>query len=403
MVSKNTLLEVKNLYVDYLAANGTVHAVTDVSFTLQRGEILGLAGESGSGKSTLAYAITRLLHPPALITGGEILYYPGSQDEKDISRVTITDLLKNRKGESRKNGRGYAEVEGQPIDLAQLSAAQLREIRWNDLAIVFQSAMNALNPVMTVGAQIMDVLRTHRPQMKTDACKQRARDLFQLVGISPDRLRSYPHELSGGMRQRAVIAIALALSPEILVMDEPTTALDVVVQREILTEIIRLREKLDFSVIFITHDLSLLLELADNVAIMYAGRVVEQASRHDLYLHPRHPYSYGLLNSFPALHGPRRKMSGIPGSPPDLRAVPPGCAFHPRCPFAFDTCRSVLPLLRSVVRMEGAENGEEANPVAQSEQVVACHLYDPRYNAEPPTTSDLARKYEALAERSGVQ
>jgi peptide/nickel transport system ATP-binding protein len=382
----SSLLEVKDLNVDYLASNGTVHAVIDVSFSLQRGEILGLAGESGSGKSTLAYAITRLLRPPAMITGGEILYYPrASRDEKENSNVTLTRLSKRGNQEHKKN-----EVEEQSMDLLQLSQAQLRDIRWDELAIVFQSAMNALNPVMTVGAQIMDVLRTHRPHMGPDSRKQRAIELLQLVGIASDRLRSYPHELSGGMRQRAIIAIALALSPEILIMDEPTTALDVVVQREILTEIMRLREKLGFSVIFITHDLSLLLELADNVAIMYAGRIVEKASRRDLYLHPYHPYSYGLLNSFPSMHGPRRKMSGIPGSPPDLRAVPPGCAFHPRCPLAFDTCRTVLPALRSL-------RGED------SEQLVACHLYDPRFNAEPPSTSDLARKYEALAEGSSAQ
>jgi peptide/nickel transport system ATP-binding protein len=302
----------------------------------------------------------------------------------------LTRLSRNGKREHKKNGNGHSEDEKQSIDLVQLSPAQLRDIRWDELAIVFQSAMNALNPVMTVRAQIMDVLRTHRPRMGPDSRKQRALELLQLVGIAPDRLRSYPHELSGGMRQRAIIAIALALSPEILILDEPTTALDVVVQREILTEIMRLREKLDFSVIFITHDLSLLLELADNVAIMYAGRIVEKATRQDLYLHPRHPYSYGLLNSFPALHGPRRRMSGIPGSPPDLRSVPPGCSFHPRCPLAFDTCHAVLPLLQPA---QGEENG----------QIVACHLYDPRFKAEPPSTADLAKAYEALAEGRGVQ
>lgn len=387
-IQTTTLLEVNHLNVDYLASNGTVHAVTDVSFTLRCGEILGLAGESGSGKSTLAYAITRLLRPPALITSGEILYYPRPpHQENDSSRIRVSGLLRNGKRAQGKGG--LADGEGQPVDLLQLSPAQLRDIRWNDLAIVFQSAMNALNPVMTVGAQIMDVLRTHRPNMGADSRKRRALELLQLVGIAPDRLRSYPHELSGGMRQRAIIAIALALSPEILILDEPTTALDVVVQREILTEIMRLREKLSFSVIFITHDLSLLLEMADNVAIMYAGRIVEKASRRDLYLHPRHPYSYGLLNSFPALHGPRRKMSGIPGSPPDLRAVPSGCAFHPRCPCAFEPCRSVLPLLSPL-------------PGDTSGQVVACHLYNPTFNAEPPSTDDLARKYEALAERSSV-
>ena len=390
-VQADTLLEVKNLFVDYEASSGTVHAVTDVNFSLKRGEILGLAGESGSGKSTLAYAITCLLRPPAMISGGDIIYYPRSnQSDKDNSRFTIKRLPKIGKSRPVDSGSEQSIEEVKPINLLQLSPAQLRDLRWNDLAIVFQSAMNALNPVMTVGSQIMDVLRTHRPDMGSDARKERANELFQLVGIAPDRLRSYPHELSGGMRQRAIIAIALALSPEILIMDEPTTALDVVVQREILTEIMRLREKLGFSVIFITHDLSLLLELADHVAIMYAGRIVEKASQRDLYLHPRHPYSYGLLNSFPSLNGPRRKMAGIPGSPPDLRAVPPGCAFHVRCPLAIDVCHEKLPSLLPV-------KGES------SEQLVACHLYDPTYSKEPPNAVDLARSYEALAGESDAK
>ena len=387
------LLEVKNLNVDYLASSGTVHAVTDVSFTLRRGEILGLAGESGSGKSTLAYAITRLLRSPAVITGGEILYYPRADLAGDTSDVSITPLLRVGKRRRAKNGSSsYAE-----LDLLQLSERQLRSLRWNEMAIVFQSAMNALNPVMRVGDQIMDVLRAHRPGMGHDSRQQRARELFELVGIAPDRLRSYAHELSGGMRQRAVIAIALALSPEVLIMDEPTTALDVVVQREILTEIMRLREKLDFSVIFITHDLSLLLELADNVAIMYAGRIVEMASRHDLHLHPRHPYSYGLLNSFPTLHGPRHKMSGIPGSPPDLRDVPPGCPFHVRCPLAFETCQTVLPVLQPVALPDVGTRF-----IASPGQLVACHLYDSRYRETPPATRELAQAYEALAEGTTV-
>ena len=400
-MAASPFLEVKNLNVDYLAASGTVHAVTDVSFSLRRGEILGLAGESGSGKSTLAYAITRLLRPPAIITSGEIRYYPREKGDTLLSvdtidkdapgaeEITIGAIEEDARRADAIN-RVPMEVNGLSIDLLALSPAKLRKIRWNDLAIVFQSAMNALNPVMTVGAQITDVLRAHRPEMGPDSRKQRAFELLQLVGIAPDRLRSYPHELSGGMRQRAIIAIALALSPEILILDEPTTALDVVVQREILTEIIRLREKLNFAVIFITHDLSLLLELADNVAIMYAGRIVEQASARDMYLHPRHPYSYGLLNSFPALRGPRRRMSGIPGSPPDLRAAPPGCAFHPRCPLAIDACLKVLPTLRPA-------------QAEQPGQLVACHLYDPGYSAEPPTTSDLAKKYEILAEGSIVR
>jgi peptide/nickel transport system ATP-binding protein len=373
---KQTLLEVKHLSVDYEAVSGTVHAVDDVSFTLHRGEILGLAGESGSGKSTLAYAISRLLNPPALITGGRVIYYPpapANGNSAVYSRLSRPDI---------------DTQSGQPVDVLRLSPAQLRAFRWNDLAIVFQSAMNALNPVMNIGAQIMDVLATHRPGMSRKVCQQRAVELLRLVGIAPDRLKSYPHELSGGMRQRAVIAIALALSPEIIIMDEPTTALDVVVQREILAEIMRLREQLHFSVIFITHDLSLLLEIADQVAIMYAGRIVEQGTQLDLYRHPRHPYSYGLINSFPSLHGPRRKATGIPGSPPDLRAVPSGCAFHPRCPLVFGPCTTHVPLLRTIS--------------AESSQQVACHLYDAQFNAEPPTTAAIAAGYEARVEGSAV-
>jgi len=380
-VQTSPILEVKNLCVDYYAANGTVHAVTDVSFTLRRGEILGLAGESGCGKSTLAYAISRLLRPPAAITGGEVLYYPRADREKSGN---------SHPASTPKKGVNEDLSGDQPINILELTPKQLRAFRWNDLAIVFQSAMNALNPVMSIGAQIMDVLQTHRPKVARDLHKQRTIELLRLVGIAADRVKSYPHELSGGMRQRAIIAIALALSPDIIIMDEPTTALDVVVQREILTEITRLREELGFSVIFITHDLSLLLELADKVAIMYAGRIVEHANQHDLHLHPRHPYSYGLLNSFPTLHGPRRIMSGIPGSPPDLRAVPAGCAFHPRCPLAFEPCTKVQPELRPAV-------------IDNPEQMVACHLYDPQFHEEVPATSALEASYEALAERSATR
>jgi len=362
------LLEVQNLSVDYAASNGIVHAVTDVSFTLHRGEVLGLAGESGSGKSTLAFAISRLLRPPALIASGKVIYHPRLRaDQQQFEQSTL------------------------PVNVLDLTSEELRSFRWNELAIVFQSAMNALNPVMTIGAQIMDVLKTHRPGMSGEARKQRAIELLRLVGIASDRLKSYPHELSGGMRQRATIAIALALNAEIIIMDEPTTALDVVVQREILTEILHLREQLHFSVIFITHDLSLLIEMADLIAIMYAGRIVERGTQRDLYLRPRHPYSYGLIHSFPTLHGPRRRALGIPGSPPDLRAVPLGCAFHPRCPLAFGACTTHLPALRPVTA--GSE----------SEQQAACHLYDVRFTSEAPTTQTIAAQYAALAEGSGTR
>ena len=391
----STLLDVRHLNVDYLAANGTVHAVTDVSFTLRRGEILGLAGESGSGKSTLAYAITRLLRPPAMITGGEILYYPRLRPAdiaNGVSRISFARLpssnSKAKQATSQSNELLTSGTE-QAIDILQTSPTQLRALRWNDLAIVFQSAMNALNPVMNLETQITDVLKAHNPGLSARAYRTRALELLRLVSIAPDRLRSFPHELSGGMRQRAIIAIALALSPEIIIMDEPTTALDVVVQRDILSQIVALRNEFGFSIIFITHDLSLLLELADNIAIMYAGRIVEKAAGQELYQRPRHPYSYGLLNSFPALHGPRRRMTGIPGSPPDLRAVPPGCAFHPRCPFAFAACSSDLPVLQPAT-------------AANSEQVVACHLYNSAFKAEPPTLADMATQYETLAEGSKV-
>jgi len=381
------LLEINNLSVDYYAASGTVHALTDVNITLERGQILGLAGESGSGKSTLAYAITRLLRPPAVITNGQILYYPRPSTESRITVQSIPPTI-NRGATANANQADKAQPDEHPvpIDILELTPAQLRAFRWNELSIVFQSAMNALNPVLDIGAQIYDVLRTHRPAMGPDARRRHAIELLRLVGIAPDRIRSYPHELSGGMRQRAIIAIALALSPELIILDEPTTALDVVVQREILTKIIGLRNDFGFSVIFITHDLSLLLEIADKIAIMYAGRIVEKATSRELHRQPRHPYSYGLLNSFPTIHGPRRRMTGIPGFPPDLRAVPSGCAFHPRCPCAFDACTTRLPILLP-------------STPETPEQVVACHLYDTRLNSGGlPTNTSFAEQYEARYE-----
>ncbi|GCE46104.1 peptide/nickel transport system ATP-binding protein [Thermosporothrix hazakensis] len=361
----DALLEVKSLSVDYEAMDGAVHAVKSVDLTLHRGEVLGLAGESGCGKSTLAFAIARLLRPPAMITSGQVIYYP--DPEKETPPALLDRLDAN-------NG----------IDIMKLSMAQLRSFRWKELAVVFQSAMNALNPVLSIGDQIIDVLHTHWPGKGKDYYHKRAVELLDLVGIAADRLRSYPHELSGGMRQRVAIAIALALRPELIIMDEPTTALDVVVQREILDLIAGLCREFNTALIFITHDLSLLLELSDRIAIMYAGNIVEQATSEQLYRQPRHPYSYGLLNAFPTLHGPRLQMIGIPGSPPDLRAMPTGCAFHPRCPMAFEACRGVVPPLE---------------PSGPTEQLVACHLYNPRFLNQPPSTAQIARSYSELAER----
>lgn len=373
---KDLLLDVRDLCVDYLAGNGVVHAVRDVNLTLKRGEILGLAGESGCGKSTLAFGIARLLRPPALVTGGEVWYYQRPQSERKGAMVS-----------TRNNRKASTE---EALDVLTLTPNQLRQFRWNELSVVFQSAMNALNPVMTIGTQIVDAIKAHRPELSNAACRKRAAELLDMVGIAPDRLRSYPHELSGGMRQRAVIAIALALNPEVIIMDEPTTALDVVVQREILELISKLCKEFSTALIFITHDLSLLLELADNIAIMYAGTMIEKGNSKDVYLHPRHPYSYGLLHSFPTLTGERHKMVGIPGSPPDLRAIKQGCPFSERCPMVFDTCRTVTPELRPAIADHPG-------------QTVACHLYDPRYSKAVPIEERFAQGYEALAEGGKIR
>jgi peptide/nickel transport system ATP-binding protein len=312
------LVEVRGLRVDYGLGPDAVHAVIDADLTLVSGAVLGLAGESGSGKSTLAYAMTRLLRAPGIITGGQVLLHGGT-------------------------GPAGEPVRAGAIDLLAADERQLRGLRWSRIAVVMQSAMHALNPVVTIGAQLTDVLQAHRLKMDKTDRRQRAAFLLEMVGISADNLRRYPHQLSGGMRQRVMIAMALALEPAVVIMDEPTTALDVVTQREILTELAALQRDLSFAVLFITHDLSLLVELADSIAVMYAGRLLEQAAAGDLYRAPRHPYTLGLLRSFPPLHGARKSLTGIPGSPPDLRTPPPGCPFHPRCGYAMDVCRTEMP------------------------------------------------------------
>jgi peptide/nickel transport system ATP-binding protein len=300
------LLEVSNLSVEYVTDHGRVKAVDNLSFSIHPGEVFGLAGESGSGKSTAAMAVMRLLQPPAIITGGS------------------------------------ARFEGD--DLFKMSEEELRAFRWKKTSLVFQSAMNALNPVMTVGAQIVDVILAHEKVTKHRAF-ERASELLKLVGISNSHLRSYPHQLSGGMRQRVVIAIALALNPPLLFMDEPTTALDVVIQKEILQQIAELKQKLGFSVLFITHDLSLMLEFCDTIGILYAGRLCEVAPARQLFEAAQHPYTQGLLSSTPELHGERQRLTGIEGSPPDMMKPPSGCRFHPRCARRENTCSMILPRL----------------------------------------------------------
>src|SRR5690242_8702207 len=297
------VLDIKDLSIAYQTPGGDVRAASHVNLTINKGEVVGLCGESGSGKSTLAYGACRLLRPPAVITGGSVLY----------------------------SGARTGTV--MPVDILRVPPQDLRAIRWRDVAIVFQSAMNALNPVIRIRDQIIDGMEAHLRLQKDEAHEKAAR-LLDLVGIPRERLRSYPHELSGGMRQRVMIAMALAADPEVVIMDEPTTALDVVVQRDILAQIVELKDTLGFSVLFITHDMSLLLELCDRIAVMYAGRIVELGSAADLKNAPAHPYTQGLLRSFPSLHGDRRELTGIPGTPPDLRDPPQGCPFIPRCGFA---------------------------------------------------------------------
>ncbi len=313
------VLQIRDLSVVYRTPGGDVRAVDKVNLDLAAGEVVGLAGESGSGKSTLVYGATRLLRAPALITGGSVIYH----------------------------GRRVTE----PVDMMKLRASELQRLRWREISIVFQSAMNALNPVLSVRDQILDVIRAHL-RMPRDEAQERTASLLDLVGIPRSRLRSYPHELSGGMRQRVMIAMALATDPEIVIMDEPTTALDVVVQRDILAQIVELKERLGFSILFITHDLSLLLELTDRIAVMYAGQLLEIGTAAEIHHEPSHPYTKGLLNSFPSLHGPRRELAGIPGSPPNLGHPPPGCPFLPRCGYGTSACEEVdmhlLPVASSV-------------------------------------------------------
>lgn len=355
--ARRPILDIRDLVVDYGYGPDRVHALRGVSLTLHEGEVLGLAGESGCGKSTLVYAATRLLPPPGLVSGGEAYYYPPGDDD--------------------------------PVDLLLMTDRELRASRWQDTAIVFQGAMNCLNPVYRIGRQITDTIAAHRPQLSRRQRDDRARELLDMVGIAGDRIRSFPHQLSGGMRQRVMIAMALALEPRVLIMDEPTTALDVVMQRQIIEEIIDLRDRLGFSVIFITHDVSLLVEVADRIAIMYAGEIVEQATSKQVYREPRHPYSYGLLHSFPALRGPKRTLIGIPGSPPDLQSLPSGCSFRTRCGFAMPECAAIHPELGPTARHEPDRRvacllhtaGHEL-PDALSTQAPTPGPYDPAENSK---------------------
>jgi len=304
-----SVLDVKDLTTHFFMQEAVARAVEDVSFSLRKGEMLGLAGESGCGKTTTALSIMKLLPPGGRILKGEIIL-----DEEDLVKKTDSEM---------------------------------NAIRWKKISIVFQGAMNALNPVIRVGDQVAEAVTEKESVSKAEAW-QRARSLFELVGLDSSRVADYPHEFSGGMRQRVMIAMALACSPSVVIADEPVTALDVIVQARILELIKELQRKLGLSVIMITHDLSVIAETCERVAIMYAGRIAELGSVNDIYKDPWHPYTEALITAFPSLVGPKRRFSSVPGDPPDLTSPPSGCRFHPRCPWQDETCRDQNPEYRNV-------------------------------------------------------
>ncbi len=315
------MLQVQNLRTYYKILRGYVRAVENVSFDVKQGEALGLAGESGCGKTTIALSILKILPPGGFIAGGKIL------------------------------------VDG--INIPALDEYEMRmNVRWKKIAIIFQGAMNALNPVYRISEQIVEAITLHEPGVEVSEARERAMKLFELVGIEPSRIDNYPHEFSGGMRQRAMIAMALACNPKLLIADEPGTALDVIVQAQVLKLMKELKEKLNLSMIMITHDLSIITETCERTAIMYAGKIVELGTVKTIFKEPLHPYTQGLIGAFPELKAPRMRMVSIPGSPPDLLRPPPGCRFHPRCPYAMEICKTKEPEFTNLGK----------------EHFVACHL-----------------------------
>jgi peptide/nickel transport system ATP-binding protein len=298
------ILAVRDLTVEYALERGAVRAVSDVSLDLAPGEFIGVVGESGCGKSTLLFAIAQLLAQPAAITGGSVTF-------RGSSMVGLTD-------------------------------SQLAAVRWKELSVVMQSAMNALNPVKSIGAQFRDAMRAHGAGSGQQVA-ERSAEVLRMVGIDPLHLRSYPHQLSGGMRQRAMIAMAMLFTPDLVIMDEPTSALDVVAQRSLMVQIKELQRQFGFAVIFVTHDMSLVSHFSDRLMVMYAGQVAEFGATRQVFDSPLHPYSIGLMEAFPSIKGPRVPLTGIPGSPPDLASPVTGCQFAPRCPQVFDRCRASSP------------------------------------------------------------
>jgi peptide/nickel transport system ATP-binding protein len=315
------LLEVQDLRTYYTTLRGFVKAVDGVTFKVEKGEALGLAGESGCGKTTIAISLLRILPSGGRIVGGKIFFR-----NEDIIQLPENDMRKN--------------------------------IRWKGISIVFQGAMNALNPVFKVGDQISEAILTHESNVSKKEAKDRVAKLLETVGLEPSRAKNYPYEFSGGMRQRALIAMALSCNPELLLADEPGTALDVIVAAQVLKLIKELKEKLHLAMILITHDLSIIAETCDTTAIMYAGKIAEYGDVVTIFKEPLHPYTQGLISAFPSIKAAKTRMTSIPGSPPDLLNPPPGCRFHERCPYAMNICR---------------ENEPEFMDVGK-DHYVSCHL-----------------------------
>ncbi len=321
----STILSVRDLCVDYQTPTGPAHAVSHVTLDLEAGEFLAIVGESGCGKTTLLFAVAQLLTYPASVTGGSVLF----------------------------NGE----------DMVRLSPEELRRHRWRDISVVMQSAMNALNPTLSIGTQLADACRAHT-DWDDARIARRSAEVLEMVSIDPVHLKSFPFQLSGGMRQRAMIAMALLLEPQLVIMDEPTSALDVVAQRSLMRQVEDLRQRLGFSVIFVTHDMSVVSHFSDRLAVMYAGEIVELGSTRAVFDQPRHPYSQGLMEAFPSLLGEPKALTGIAGNPPSLVEPPPGCLFAPRCAVAVGDCRVLAPEL--VDRAGHATRCHLVNPVVRS-------------------------------------
>ncbi|MGC9086424.1 MAG: ABC transporter ATP-binding protein [Thermoproteota archaeon] len=304
----SNIYTIENITVEYVMRSMSVKAVNNVSVNIRNGEALGIVGESGSGKTTLALSLLNLVPPPGKITNGKIVF----------------------------DGK---------VDVLALRGEELRKFRWKQVAMVFQGALNSFNPVLRIGDQMLETIMEHEDVSKQEAL-ERISKLLKLVRLEPNRtMRAFPHELSGGMKQRAMIATSLLLNPRVLILDEPTTALDVISQKYILNILSDLKKKLEITMILLTHDLAICTELVDRVAVMYAGRIVEIAKMEDLFLKPKHPYTIGLMRAVPSVVGDVKELKPIPGSPPDMFNMPSGCPFHPRCPYATERCKKEEPRL----------------------------------------------------------